>query len=718
MAGINETAYPRLKSCPTAKELASVYTPSLDELAFAEANARRPAPKVGLLILLKTFQRLGYFVPMSQVPAVIVQYIATVAGFTTVPRGLDAYDDTSARLRHTGRILAFLRVTPYAEGAEAAMTAAATEAAATKNDVTDIVNVAIEELVRQRYELPGFTTVLKAAKKARVTVNGAYHRAIYQALGEVGRTKVDVLLAGASRAVKSHWDRVKQEPKSPTVGHMREFADQLNFLRQHDLGETAFAALPDIKFRQFAAEARSLDSASMRDLATYKRYALAAALIRIQTARALDDIAEMLVRRMQKIHSHAKEALKQYHLSQVEQTHALVAMLREVVIATCKTEASESVRLGAITAAVGADPDKVLEQCEAFGAHAGNNYLPFLPRFYKGSRSALFGLLEAVPLTATSSDEALVKAVAFVLEHRRVKGDWLWPDGRADLSWVSDKWWPLVAGAGVKRDTKVVRISRRYFELCLLTQVMWDLKSGDLAVAGGDKFADYRSQLLTWDECAKEQSIYGEQVGLPVDPNAFVAKMHGELSAAATSADTSFPKNQHARFEKGEVILSKLERRAVPDDYKLLDKLLTERMPQLNIIDVLADTDHWLNWTTTFGPLSGHEAKIDNPRGRYIATTFCYGCNLGPTQTAQSIKGLDRRQVSLMNQRHATEETLDEATVRVINAYNRFALPKIWGTGQRAAADGTRWDLYEQNLLSEYHIRYGSYGGIGYYGGR
>jgi hypothetical protein len=29
--------------------------------------------------------------------------------------------------------------------------------------------------------------------------------------------------------------------------------------------------------------------------------------------------------------------------------------------------------------------------------------------------------------------------------------------------------------------------------------------------------------------------------------------------------------------------------------------------------------------------------------------------------------------------------------------------------------DGTQWDLYEQNLLAERHIRYGGYGGIGYY---
>ena len=68
-----------------------------------------------------------------------------------------------------------------------------------------------------------------------------------------------------------------------------------------------------------------------------------------------------------------------------------------------------------------------------------------------------------------------------------------------------------------------------------------------------------------------------------------------------------------------------------------------------------------------------------------------------------------------LNIGYISEQALDDAIVKVINAYNRFQLPKNWGNGERAAADGTRFDAYEQNLLSEYHIRYGSYGGIGYY---
>ncbi len=79
------------------------------------------------------------------------------------------------------------------------------------------------------------------------------------------------------------------------------------------------------------------------------------------------------------------------------------------------------------------------------------------------------------------------------------------------------------------------------------------------------------------------------------------------------------------------------------------------------------------------------------------------------------MQGTDRRQIAWINQRHITEDALDEAITAIINAYNNFSLPRLWGSGKHASADGTRWDLYEQNLLSEYHIRYGGYGGIGYY---
>ncbi len=63
-----------------------------------------------------------------------------------------------------------------------------------------------------------------------------------------------------------------------------------------------------------------------------------------------------------------------------------------------------------------------------------------------------------------------------------------------DLSFVSEGWWPLVTG--LKTKSRASQVNRRMFELCVLTQVANDLKSGDLCIPDGDKYRDYRLQLL------------------------------------------------------------------------------------------------------------------------------------------------------------------------------------------------------------------------------
>ena len=88
---------------------------------------------------------------------------------------------------------------------------------------------------------------------------------------------------------------------------------------------------------------------------------------------------------------------------------------------------------------------------------------------------------------------------------------------------------------------------------------------------------------------------------------------------------------------------------------------------------------------------------------------------MGPTQTARSIKEISRKQVAYLNLSHTREKDLIDATEDVINAYNKYELPGYWGSGKTASADGTRFDMYERNIMSEYHLRYASYGGIGYY---
>ena len=117
MPYVTDTAYPRLEAHPTAKELDEIYTPNLFEVVFAEERTRQPAPRVGLLLLLKTFQRLGYFVPYAEIPLPIVSHIACCAGYSEVPEGMVAYDASTARDRHMALVRAFIGVTAYGHAA-------------------------------------------------------------------------------------------------------------------------------------------------------------------------------------------------------------------------------------------------------------------------------------------------------------------------------------------------------------------------------------------------------------------------------------------------------------------------------------------------------------------------------------------------------------------------------------------------------------------------
>ena len=215
--------------------------------------------------------------------------------------------------------------------------------------------------------------------------------------------------------------------------------------------------------------------------------------------------------------------------------------------------------------------------------------------------------------------------------------------------------------------------------------------AGDLCIQGSDKHADYREQLVTWDEYHDLVGEYAEQVGLDIDPTSFVNQLKNRLSRVATATDNAFPRNKEVTIEDGELKVKRPGTKASSVGLRSIKKLISERIERINILDVLVDAENWVGWTKFFGPMSGYDARVADRRERYVTTAFCYGCDLEPSQTSQCVPGVDRRQLAWANQRHISEKNLEQAITAVINRYNMFRLPKLWGSGKSASADGTKW---------------------------
>lgn len=718
MTTLHETAYPRLKPDPTLKELQDIYTPTEAELAFVAATATRPTAQLAVLVHLKLFQRLGYFTLLADVPERIIQHIAQTAGDRrSVPiEQLHSYDSSGAKRVHIAKLRDYLRVRVLDPDGRTWLATVAETAAETKHIIPDIVNVLLEELVHHRYELPAFSTLERLAIQARERVHDRYFGRIADALTPAVRALIDDLLVSPDDAF-SGWQALKREPKRPTNKEVRFYLQHIRRL-QHLAEQLPAIDVPVPKLKQYRAMARALDASELAELKPTKRYALAAIFIRAQYARTLDDAADVFIRLIQKLESSAQQRLVAYQLEHSKRADLLIGQLKDILQAY-QVEGTDTQRVDAIGNALVTEVPVLLAECEEHMAYAGKNYLPFLLQPYATMRPLLLNCLEIMGLRSTSHDatmERMIAALQALRGQRRelIEASALGLDPEGDFTWLSSAWRRHVFG---KSATLAGRgwLHRKYFELAVLAQIKDELKSGDLYIPHGERYDDYREQLVDEATFAQELEAYGEVSGLPTDAAVFVRGLREELAALADAVDQRFPENVHAELVDGRLILKRLQRTEVSRAIVSLDGVITERLPPTSIVDVLVDAAHWLQLHQHFRPIAGTDSRVDELLRRVVTTLFCYGCNLGPTQTARSVKGFSRRQISWLNLKYVTEETLDKAIVEVINTYNKFELPGYWGSGKSASADGTKWSVYEQNLLSEYHIRYGGYGGIGYY---
>ncbi|WP_163549164.1 DUF4158 domain-containing protein, partial [Candidatus Frankia nodulisporulans] len=75
MASIERTAYPRFKRTISSRELHDAFTVTSAEVGWAVERTATEQHRLALLVLLKCYQRLGYFPSLATVPADVVGYV-------------------------------------------------------------------------------------------------------------------------------------------------------------------------------------------------------------------------------------------------------------------------------------------------------------------------------------------------------------------------------------------------------------------------------------------------------------------------------------------------------------------------------------------------------------------------------------------------------------------------------------------------------------------
>lgn len=712
MASIERTAYPRFPRTLTLKDLHATFTPRPEEIEWAAGFARSAPRRLALLVNLKCFQFLRYFPAIDAIPAEVVEHISASLGMQPV-HAISYPDSNISPYRHHKAIRTLLGVTPYEHVKTRPITVEISQRAAAIVDTrVDIINITVEELVRSGYELPAFSTLDTIAEKAHAAVESALYKKISQRLSSAQRQWLDSLLDTELPQRRSLYHQIKRSAKKASRKHLDLVLDQLNWLESLPDPGTLLEDVPANKLRHLSDRAAVLDAAEMKDYNPAKRQTLILALIHHMRIGARDDIAEMFIRRISAIHKSAREELQVLQARQRELSEELVATLEQVVeiLAEGMEDAPTGRRIRDLLAPHGS-LERLQGDCEAIRVWSGGNHLPLLWKPFKSWRAAMFQMAKVLVFHPATQDKALLKALDIVMGNEHRKAEWIADE--VDLSFASERWHKLVRRShGLGNPT-----NRRYLEVCVFSHLASDLRSGDVCIEGAGTFADYRGQLLSWKECEALLPDYCDRIGIAANPQAFVENLKSMLADTAAQVDSEFP--QHAGDvsigANGEPTLRRVTAREIPASAIALQAAIDSRLVPRNLLDILANIEHWTGFTRNFGPQSGDDPRLRNARERYLLTVFAMGCNLGPHQAARHLSnGVTPHQLSYVNQRHMSLEQLDNACRDLTELYLRLELPKLWGDGTKVAADATHHNFYEQNLLVGMHFRYKRMGAVAY----
>jgi TnpA family transposase len=257
------------------------------------------------------------------------------------------------------------------------------------------------------------------------------------------------------------------------------------------------------------------------------------------------------------------------------------------------------------------------------------------------------------------------------------------------------------------------RVNRINYEICVLQTLRERLRCKEVWVAGANRFRNPDEDLPA--DFAARRATCCERLGLPTEARTFTDALRAEMAEALRRLDRGMPRNGRVRLDprrRHPVVVSPLEPQPEPPGLGVLKAELGRRWPMTGLLDLLKEADLRIGFTDAFTTAATREAiDRDEVRRRLLLCLYGLGTNAGLKRLAVGRHGFSYKELLHTRRRYIDADALRDATRRVANATLAVRHPRIWGEGTTAcASDSKHFDAFDQNLMTEWHARYGGRG--------
>ncbi len=685
-------------------ELIDHWTLTHEEITLVQNISEIGYNRLGYGLLLKYFQYEGKFPQRKQdIPSLIVEHIALQLHLHN-----NVFDDyrwngrTIERHRSHIRQLLGVRMGTIAD-ANTVLTWLFTHDQLLEEHKFD----SLKEVVYERYkelkiEPPEPKRIERLVHSAVRTTDERLHKKIVERLTSETQERLDALLNEISPPGNtSSLPNLKNEAGAATLENVLSEITKLDHIRALSLPPDLFSNISCKRILWWKQQIAVEDLSEIRRHPAPVRYTLLSAFCYQREQEITDILIELLITLIHKIGARAKRIVEKEFIKDIRRVHGKNRLLYKVA------EASIEKPDGKVKEVIyPVAPEQTLRDLvQEF--KSGGSYEQKIQTIMRGSYSHHYRrmipfILKTLLFCATNETSKPVLAALNLMRKYADKNMVLYPEAeKIPLdSIVPDDWLEAV-----KQGQRVNRIN---YELCALKVLREKLRCKEIYVKGAARYRNPEEDLPA-DFNVRRIEYYAD-LRKPLSADEFIATQKKEMQDALTMLDRGISKNQKVKLitRNGRpwIKVSPLDPQPEPKNLASLKAEVGRRWNQLYLLDILKEADLRIGFTHLFkSPTTIEKLPHEILQKRLLLCLFGLGTNAGIKRVASGSQE-SYRDLFYVRNRFINRDGLRAAIASVANAILRERIVSIWGEATSLASDSRKFGSWDQNLMTEWHIRY------------
>ncbi len=561
-----------------------------------------------------------------------------------------------------------------------------------------------------RIELPASDHTDRLIQSAFQEHETRFCKSLFQSIGLATLDNLNSLLqvqfSVEDEADWTKWQSLKADPGKAGLESVKDVVARLQTVRGIGLPSDLFKTVPPKLLERYAKRAAVEEPFELRRHTSHLRATLMAAFLHRRGEELTDHLVDLLVETVHKMGKKAEKRIDDGLSSAFQKASSKMAKLYR--IAKASIEAPQGIVSEVIFPEV---PEKwlqtLIQEVEA-GAEYTGKVKTALQRSYRFHyRRMLPELLNNLDFRCTNIEhQPLMQALVLIKSQLELKKPFFPKGIEISMKGIVPASWMSLVVEGRK-------INRVAYEICVLKVLREQLRCREIWVVGSRRYRDPEDDLPKNFE--EKKADYYKDLGIPMNAKAFTASLRKELTRHLKTLDERLSINPKVRIipRKGghKILISPFEPQTESENLAKLKQEIFQRWPGTSLLDILKETDLRVDFTRFIqsGTERSHMDKAALQR-RILLCLFGMGTNTG-IKSMESLPEDDYKDLLYIRRRFISNEGLRQAIAQVVNATLAVRLPKVWGEATTACAgDSKQFGAWDQNLLTEWHLRYGGRG--------